>query len=88
MIASIASAATDDKVDLLAIVASAELPLSYEAASSKTGRRINMVVCDASDASVPVTCFGPEEGELPSFSPGAPLAITNARGASCRVVQW
>ena len=81
-IASIASAATDDKVDLLAIVASAEPPLSYEAASGKKGRRINMVVCDASDASVPVTCFGPEEGELPSFSPGALLAVTAAR------VEW
>ena len=48
----------------------------------KKGRRINMVVCDESKASVLVKCFCPEEGELPMFEPGALLAISEAR------VEW
>ena len=48
-IASIASAATGDKVDLLAVVASAQPPEPYEVKQGKNmgkkGRRINMVVC-------------------------------------------
>ena len=85
-IASIASAATGDKVDLLAVVASAQPPEPYEVKQGKNmgkkGRRINMVVCDESKASVLVKCFCPEEGELPMFEPGTLLAISEAR------VEW
>ena len=77
-IASLANEPSTEPVDLLGVIASVEAPVLYTAANGTQARRVGMVVCDASEAAVPLTLFAPAEGALPTFAPGKLLSVAGA----------
>ena len=77
-IASLANEPSTEPVDLLGVIASVEAPVLYTAANGTQGRRVGMVLCDASEAAVPLALFAPADGALPAFAPGKLLSVAGA----------